>query len=42
MSAEEAATLKRQNYEQNFVSAMPPMSRTPMEESIWKQVREGR
>jgi hypothetical protein len=42
MSPEEAATLKRQNYEQNFVNTMPPMSRTPMEESIWKQVRGGR
>ncbi|KAF8506770.1 hypothetical protein F5888DRAFT_33023 [Russula emetica] len=41
MSPDERAILKKQNYEHNFVNVAAPMSSTPMEESIWKQVRGG-
>jgi len=39
MSAEDKAILEKQDYEHDFVNVTPPMSLTPMEESIWKQVR---
>jgi F-box-like len=41
MSPDERAILQKQNYEQNFADITAPMSLTPMEESIWKQVRGG-
>ena len=41
MSPEETAILQKQNYEPNFVYVTKPMSLTPTEEYIWKQVRGG-
>jgi F-box-like len=41
MNADETAILQEQNYEPNFVNVTPPMRLTPIEESIWKQVRGG-
>jgi hypothetical protein len=39
MSADEKAILEKQDYGHDFVYVTVPMSLTPMEESIWKQVR---
>jgi len=39
MSPDETAVLQKQDYEPNFVNVTVPMSLTPMEEYIWKQVR---
>jgi len=41
MSPDEKAILEIQDYEPEFLNVTPPMSLTPMEESIWKQVRGG-
>lgn len=41
MSPDERAILQKQNYEHNFANITAPMSLTPMEESIWRQVRGG-
>lgn len=41
MSPDDKAVLYNQNYETNFINLTRPMSLTPMEESIWKQVRGG-
>ena len=41
MSPEERETLKKQNYGNDFVSVAMPMCFTPMEDSIWEQVRGG-
>jgi hypothetical protein len=41
MSPDERTILQNQNYEPDFVNVTRPMSLTPMEESIWKQVRGG-
>ncbi len=41
MRPEETAILQKQNYEHNFLNVASPMSLTPMEDSIWKQLRGG-
>jgi hypothetical protein len=41
MSPEARDTLEKQNYEYDFVNVAIPMRFTPMEDSIWEQVRGG-
>lgn len=41
MTPDETAILQTQKYEPNFVYVTVPMRLTPIEESIWKQVRGG-
>jgi len=42
MTPEEKAMIEKQKYEYNFVNVTVPMSLTPVEEAIWRQVRGGR
>lgn len=39
MTPEDKEVIQKQNYEPNFVNVTMPMSLTPVEESIWRQVR---
>ena len=41
MGPEETAVLQKQNYEHSFINVTSPASLTPMEESIWRQLRGG-
>ena len=41
MTPEDRTNIQKQNYEHDFVNVTMPMSLTPVEESIWKQVRGG-
>jgi hypothetical protein len=41
MDPMEKALLEKQKYEYNFVNVTVPMSLTPVEDAIWRQVRGG-
>jgi hypothetical protein len=41
MTPKEKAMIEQQKYEYNFVNVTVPMSLTPVEEAIWRQVRGG-